>query len=77
VKDEVYRVIEEGSDIRYGGWNNATKLFNTLQGARHARNDRVRHQEANKHYRERTGRDPIDYPAVRIQKSALVWEDVE
>jgi hypothetical protein len=78
MKDEVYRVTESGTpDDRIGGWNNATKLFNTIQGARQARNGRVQHQAANKLCRERAGKDQIEYPAVKIQKSALVWEDVE
>jgi hypothetical protein len=73
----VYRVTEDGTEKRYGGYRNDTKLFNTLKGARQARNDAVRHQEANKRYRERTGKEPIEYGRIKIQKSALVWEDVE
>jgi len=77
MKDEVYRVTEEGTDKRYGGWNNVTKLFNTRKGARDAlRLEQGLHARRNE-YRDLRGEALEPIPEFKIQKSALVWEDVE
>lgn len=85
MKDEVYRVIQVGdeNERRYGGYQNATKLYNTVVGARgQARLEKClaeRRRDNLRAYAERRGESvtlsPV--PEFKIQKSALVWEDVE
>lgn len=75
--EEVYRVVEEGDDYRLSGYRNDTGLYTSLKGARQTRNDRVRHQEAMKAYRERAGKQAEEARPVKIQRARLVWEDVE
>jgi hypothetical protein len=77
MKNEVYRVTEEGTDTRFGGYRNDTKLFNTIKGARQARNQEAQNHERYNSYRERRGEPLEPMPVFKIQKSALVWEDVE
>lgn len=75
--DVVYRVVEEGSEYRLSGYRNATGLYSTLAGARRAKSDQEKYQQRMTEYRERAGKEPVQCPAVKLQKSRLVWEGVE
>lgn len=75
--NEVYRVVTEGSEYRMGGYRNATRLFNTLKGARQIKADEERSLKRRNEWREMRGEEPVPVPAVKIQKARLVWEDVE
>lgn len=85
MKDEVYRVVAVGNEdgIRFGGYRNATKLYNSLTGARGQARREKRDAECRRDnlraYAERRG-EPVTVspvPEFKIQKSVLVWEDVE
>jgi hypothetical protein len=85
MKDEVYRVVQVGDETghRWSGHNNATGLFNSLAGAKGAvRRSKLLCERRNEWARTRALRtgetsneQPI--PEFKIQRSALVWEDVE
>jgi len=75
IKDTIYRVVDtEGKT--YSGWNNINGIYNSDRTARVQLNKELRHRKANQEYRARTGKDPIEYPPVRIQKATIEWEDV-
>jgi hypothetical protein len=85
MKDEVYRVIQVGDETEYrqSGYRNATGLYNSLKGARGQIGRAQRLAEYRNEWARtralRTGETSNErpIPEFKIQKSALVWEDVE
>ena len=79
MKDEVYRVIKVGNEDgrRVGGYRNATKLYNSLAGARGQVGRERKAVERRNSWAGSLGREKQPLPEFKIQKSALVWEDVE
>lgn len=86
MKNEVYRVVQVGDETEYrqSGYRNATGLYNSLKGARQQvgreKRSAKRIRENRIAYLVRQGKIPESSPPIpefKIQKSVLVWEDVE
>lgn len=76
IKSRVFRVVDPDGKV-YAGGNNTAGVYNSARTARTQMFQELKHRAANIAYRLKTGKDPIEYPALKIQFADIEWKDLE